>query len=122
MKNESKNTSKVVDEGKKGAKFAKLEYEVLKYEAEINLSVIKVHLYTGRHHHIRVQLANFGHSICGDQKYGTRGRGKQNSLWAYKLKFRHPITKEEMSFVSIPEKVRLMEHIRGDSYKLEHHI
>lgn len=46
-----------------------------------------------------------GHSIYGDQKYGTRGRGKQIALWAYSLKIIHPITKEEMKFISVPEKI-----------------
>ena len=77
LKNEKTNTSKVVKEGTKNAKLAILDYEVLKYNEEINLSVVKVNLHTGRHHQIRVQMANAGHSICGDQKYGTRGRGKQ---------------------------------------------
>lgn len=94
----------MVEEGRKGAKFAKLDYEVLKYDDKINLSVVKVYLHTGRHHQIRVQLANSGHSIYGDQKYGTRGRGKQITLWAYKLTIIHPITKEEMIFESFPEK------------------
>ena len=79
-----------------GSKYAKLDYEVLKYNKEINLSLLKILLHTGRHHQIRVQLAGMGHSICGDQKYGTRGRGKQISLWAYKLTIEHPITKESM--------------------------
>lgn len=78
MKNQSQNTSKVVKEGTKDAKLARLDYEVIKYNEEINLSVLKVKLHTGRHHQIRVQLANIGHSICGDQKYGTRGRRKTN--------------------------------------------
>ena len=76
LKNQSKNTSKVVKEGTKNAKFAKLDYEVIKYDEEIDLSVLKIKLHTGRHHQIRVQLSNIGHSICGDQKYGTRGRRK----------------------------------------------
>ncbi len=58
LKDERKNTSKVVSEGTKNAKFAKLDYEVVKYNEEINLSVLKIHLHTGRHHQIRVQLAN----------------------------------------------------------------
>lgn len=53
-----------------------------------------------------------GHSICGDQKYGTRGRGKQISLWAYKLSFMHPVTKEKLTFISLPEKTRFMDYIR----------
>lgn len=98
LKNERTNTSKVVKEGTKNAKFARLEYEVIKYNEEINLSVLKIKLDTGRHHQIRLQLASRNHSICGDQKYGIRGRGKQISLWAYKLEFPHPITKETLSF------------------------
>ncbi len=103
LKNQQKNTSKVVKEGTKGAKKAILDYEVLKYNEEINLSVLRVMLHTGRHHQIRVQLANSSHSIYGDQKYGTRGSGKQIALWAYKLGFNHPVTKEFMEFVSLPE-------------------
>ena len=103
LKNEKTNTSKVVKEGTKNAKLAILDYEVLKYNEEINLSVVKVNLHTGRHHQIRVQMANAGHSICGDQKYGTRGRGKQICLWAYELTILHPITKEEMTFRALPE-------------------
>ena len=103
LKNEKTNTSKVVKEGTKNAKLAILDYEVLKYNEEINLSVVKVNLHTGRHHQIRVQMANAGHSICGDQKYGTRGRGKQICLWAYELTILHPITKEEMTFKVLPE-------------------
>lgn len=103
LKNERTNTSKVVKEGTKNAKLAILDYEVLKYNEEINLSVVKVNLHTGRHHQIRVQMANAGHSICGDQKYGTRGRGKQICLWAYELTILHPITKEEMTFKVLPE-------------------
>jgi len=102
-KNERTNTSKVVEENTKNAKYAKLEYEVLKYNEEINLSVLRIKLYTGRHHQIRVQLSNIGNSIYGDQKYGTRGRGKQIALWAYKLTITHPTTKEKLEFKSIPE-------------------
>ncbi len=103
LKNEKNNISKVVKENTKNAKYAKLDYEVLKYNEETNLSLLKIFLHTGRHHQIRVQLANMGHSICGDQKYGTRGRGKQISLWAYKLTIEHPITKEKIEFKDLPE-------------------
>ena len=69
--------SKVVKEGTKNSKYAELDYEVLKYDPELNLSVLKINLNTGRHHQIRVQLSSRGHSIYGDQKYGGRGHGKQ---------------------------------------------
>ncbi len=102
-KDERNNISKVVNKEKKNAKLAKLDYEVEKYNEIKDLSLVKVNLYTGRHHQIRVQLANSGHSIFGDQKYGTRGRGKQIALWAYELTITHPITKEEMVFKDLPE-------------------
>lgn len=104
-KDQRNNISKVVNKEKKNSKFAKLDYEVLKYNEIKNLSLVRIKLYTGRHHQIRLQLANFGHSIYGDQKYGTRGRGKQIALWAYKLKILHPVTKKEMIFKCLPEPV-----------------
>ncbi len=78
VKNQKNNISKVVKAGVKNAKLAKLDYEVLKYNEEIDLSVVRIKLHTGRHHQIRVQLSNIGHSIYGDQKYGTRGRRQTN--------------------------------------------
>lgn len=105
VKNEKNNLSKVTDSKNKNAKQAKLEYEVVKYNEEINLSVVKVKLYTGRHHQIRVQFSSRNHSLYGDQKYGTRGRGKQLCLWAYKLSFYHPTTKEKLEFEDYPEKI-----------------
>ena len=102
-KDERNNISKVVKKEKKNAKLAKLDYELVKHNEIKNLSLLKINLHTGRHHQIRVQLSNFGHSIYGDQKYGKRGKGKQIALWAYKLTIEHPITKEKMEFVDYPE-------------------
>ena len=102
-KDERNNISKVVGKDKKNAKYAKLDYQVIAYKPDKNLSLVKINLYTGRHHQIRVQLSNFGHSIFGDQKYGNRGKGKQIALWAYYLSFEHPITKERLEFKLLPE-------------------
>ena len=102
-KDERNNISKVVDKNKKNAKIAILDYEVITYDEAKNLSLLKINLHTGRHHQIRVQLSNFGHSIFGDQKYGTRGQGKQIALWAYKLEIIHPTTKKKMTFNNLPE-------------------
>lgn len=103
LKNEKKNMSRVVPENTKNSKYANLDYEVLKYNEEINLSVVKVHLHTGRHHQIRVQFSSRDYSIYGDQKYGGRGHGKQIALWAYSLSFYHPITREKLEFKVLPE-------------------
>ena len=104
-KDERNNISKVVKKEKKNAKYAKLEYKVLKYNKIKDLSLLEINLHTGRHHQIRVQLSNMGHSIFGDQKYGTRGRGKQIALWAYELTIIHPTTKEKMTFTDMPEAI-----------------
>ena len=101
-KDEALNMSKVVSKDKKGAKLARLTYEVL---AEKNdLSLVKINLETGRHHQIRVQFSNAGHSLYGDQKYGEDSMGKQIALWAYRLEFKHPVKDEIMKFEALPEK------------------
>ena len=102
-KDQRNNISKVVKPEKRNSKFAKLEYEVLTYNNVKDLTLIKIDLHTGRHHQIRVQLSHFGHSIYGDQKYGTRGKNKQIALWAYKLSFNHPVTKQKLEFTDLPE-------------------
>ena len=102
VKNERTNMSRIASKNDKNAKEAILDYEVLEYNEEINLSLVKIKLHTGRHHQIRVQFASRNHSLSGDQKYGTRGRGKQLALWAYSLSILHPITKERMEFISTP--------------------
>ena len=104
LKNERANISKVVKEGTKNSKFAELDYEVLKYDKENNISLVKVNLHTGRHHQIRVQFASRNHAIYGDQKYGSRGQRQQICLWAYSLTIKHPISKDEMNFICLPEK------------------
>lgn len=119
LKNERNNISKVVKEGTKNAKLASLDYEVLKYAEDIQLSVVKVNLHTGRHHQIRVQFASRGHSLYADQKYGTRGRGKQIALWAYKLSFYHPISKQKLTFQVLPKMIgtwKILEDIEKEVY------
>ena len=105
LKNERTNTSKVVSKDTKNSKEAILDYEVVKYNEETNLSLVKIKLHTGRHHQIRLQFSSRNHSLYGDQKYGTRGRGKQLCLWAYSLSFIHPVKKERMSFEDYPEHI-----------------
>ena len=102
-KDEKKNTSYVVKPTKKNAKQAILDYEVIKYDKEQDLSVLKINLHTGRHHQIRVQLSSRMHAIYGDNKYHGRGAGTGICLWAYKLTIVHPVTKEQMTFKDLPE-------------------
>lgn len=80
LKNERTNTSKVVEEGTKNAKYAKLEYEVIAYKEETDLSLVKVTLHTGRHHQIRLQFANFRTQFIRRSKVRNQRKGQTNLL------------------------------------------
>jgi len=79
-----------------------LEYETLYYDNNEDISLIKVNLITGRHHQIRLQMSNINHPLVGDQRYGKEDR-KQIMLYAYKIEFIHPTTKEVMTFKLLPK-------------------
>ncbi len=111
LKDTKTNTSKVVKNSIPNSKLAKLDYKVLKYDEKEDISLLEINLHTGRHHQIRVQLSNLGHSIYGDNKYGNRGKGKQIALWAYKLTIMHPTTKEQMTFTSMPKPIGIWKSI-----------
>ena len=97
MSKDEKTNNSYIDE--KNGKEAILEYKVIKEED--NLSLLKINLITGRHHQIRLQLSNINHPIYGDQRYGFQDK-KQIMLYAYKLEFTHPVTKELMTFKNLP--------------------
>ena len=64
-----------------------------------NLSLVDIHLETGRSHQIRVQFSSRGHALYGDQRYNKNAKvGEQIALFAYHLSFEHPVTKEVMEF------------------------
>ncbi len=99
-KDEKTNTVYVMPYETDKAKYAELSYEVL--ETKRNLSLLKVNLKTGRPHQIRVQLSHIGHPIAGDKKYGINDDVQNIALYAYKLSFYHPTTKELLTFTSYP--------------------
>lgn len=86
----------------KNGKKSELEYETLYYDENEDVSLIKVNLITGRHHQIRLQMSNINHPLVGDQRYGKMDK-KQIMLYAYKLEFIHPVTKELMEFKLLPK-------------------
>ena len=111
FKDERTNTSSVVTADKKNAKLAKLEYKVLGSTVYNNkeYTYVRVKLYTGRHHQIRVQFSNIGHPLYGDVKYGaTKG---DLALVACSLKFIHPTRDEVMEFEYMPQKENIWRNI-----------
>ena len=84
----------------KDGKLASLTYKVL--DIKDNNSLVKINLETGRHHQIRVQFAYHNHPLLGDEKYGSKGK-YPIALFAYKLEFTHPTTKEKLCFITLPK-------------------
>ena len=86
----------VVDRERKGVKSARLSYRLL--ESDGKYSTVRVRLYTGRTHQIRVQFASRGLPLRGDRRYGAPADSGEFSLRSCLLSFRHPVTKKEMTF------------------------
>lgn len=102
-KDRNNNTVKVVTSNVKGSQEAILQYQVI--SCNEGKTLLKISLETGRPHQIRVQMANMGHPLTGDVKYGNKGeKGLTDNiaLWSYSLSFNHPVRNETLSFASIP--------------------
>jgi 23S rRNA pseudouridine1911/1915/1917 synthase len=95
------STGNTIVTDKNKGKESILEYEVL--AEKDNLSLVRIHLITGRHHQIRVQFASRNHPLVGDGRYGKYD-GRQIHLCSYQLSFIHPTTKEQLKFERYPEK------------------
>ncbi|MFR7759631.1 MAG: RluA family pseudouridine synthase [Peptoniphilus grossensis] len=87
---------KVVEENSKNASTS---FHVVKNFDKFTL--LDVALHTGRTHQIRVHLSYVNHPVVGDKTYGIKNKYKINKqlLHAYKLRFIHPITGEELEIV-----------------------
>ena len=102
-KDEKNNIVRIVPQSEKGAKLAQLSYKVLQTEGE--LALVEVKLQTGRSHQIRVQLAGINCPLYGDNKYGQNKSMQTGNLglWAGRLEFLHPVTKQKMTFACPPD-------------------
>ena len=89
----------------------KFKKELFKNPSQKDLnyfSLVKVRIYTGRTHQIRAQFASIHHPIVGDLLYGGKLMRQINQklnlnrqfLHAYKLEFKHPITKKPIKLKS----------------------
>jgi 23S rRNA pseudouridine1911/1915/1917 synthase len=95
LKDEKKNKTTAFKKETPGALRSELDYRVLGVRS--GFSLLEVNPITGRPHQIRVQLASMGCPIVGDLKYGDHLANEDASicLHARRLKFIHPVKKEE---------------------------
>jgi 23S rRNA pseudouridine1911/1915/1917 synthase len=81
-------------------KHARTHYEVLRYYADSDASLLSVRLDTGRTHQIRVHLSAIDHPVAADRLYGATRKDLGSSrtfLHAAKLEFTHPETGERLA-------------------------
>ena len=61
-------------------------------------TLLEISLETGRYHQIRTQFSAIGHPIVGDVKYGSRTFWPDGGIALHhsKMRFKHPVTKQEI--------------------------
>ena len=90
-KDEATNKVTITDRPTKDSKPIKTAYRPLKKLSD-DMTLIEIHLITGRTHQIRAHLASIGHPILGDNKYGNtiinkREKVRGQLLHAYSIEF-----------------------------------
>lgn len=103
FRDKSKNMTYVVKRMRKGVRDASLEYEVL--DTCNDLSLVKIHLITGRTHQIRAQFSSRQMILVGDKKYGAASDNCQIALWSYKLLFKDPCSNVQLNFEELPPSI-----------------
>lgn len=112
-KNESEQRMEVTGPpgpAKKGArrsaaepKQARLRVKALTGDARSTL--VAVELQTGRKHQIRLQLAELGHPVVGDRKYGSQRKWPAGiALHCYRLQISHPTRSIQLTLGAAPAK------------------
>ena len=93
----------VEDSGEGEGKLAQTAFKVIK-ESD-RFSLLEIDLLTGRKNQIRVHLAQEGHPIVGDSKYGKhKKRYPKLALHSHMISFLHPHSKERLTFkVPVPD-------------------
>ena len=94
----------VADAPGKGVQEAVLAYETLGHGA--GMSLVRIRLYTGRTHQIRVQFASRGWPLFGERKYCAEQDDCALALWSHRIGFTHPVTGERLRFAMDPPACR----------------
>ncbi|MCH4193584.1 MAG: RluA family pseudouridine synthase [Butyrivibrio sp.] len=126
LKDAESGEVRVVPADTKGAQKAQLTYKVIASASvfgqekdatgetgrggKVEVTLVSVHLLTGRFHQIRAQMAHMGTPILGDHRFNDAGMlalagqcgAEYIALCCCHLQFRHPVTKRLMEYRITP--------------------
>ncbi len=97
FKDSRRNKVFVVNRQRSGVKKARLTFTRLSYG---ETSTVRIRLYTGRSHQIRVQFSSRGFPLVGDHKYGARDSVSAPMLYSCRLTF--PYKGQSCQFSHLP--------------------
>lgn len=90
--------------------YAKTQVWLEKYNSEYDFSLVRLKLFTGRTHQIRVHMSHLGYPLLGDELYG--GEKKlidRQALHCYNLNFVHPITAKKIDVkANLPKDIEVL--------------
>lgn len=88
-------------------KAARTAYETLERRGDVAL--VRLRLYTGRTHQIRVHMAHLGCPLLGDTDYGGPPGPRRPALHSWRVRLRHPFTGQTHQWTApLPAELRAL--------------
>ncbi|MBQ3834911.1 MAG: RluA family pseudouridine synthase [Elusimicrobia bacterium] len=107
---------KIIEVGPLAKKMAITEFKVLSRNRD--MSLLQVHIITGRTHQIRSHMKYIGHPVLGDIAYGGSDhigdmKFTRQMLHSYRIIFTHPVTSKQMDLVApLPKDMKKIADIK----------